>query len=116
MITKRVPAHWKAYKIYSVVFDQGNLQGFMFPCDKDGKLDKMTEGTKKKYDFCLAHPNYFKRFNELVEFDVPYQVEETAVCECGNAMRAGDMFGAWKCRCGRLYDRNLKEIVPKAGA
>ena len=112
MIKKYMPAHWKYFDIYMVVFDQGDNHGHMFPCDKDGNLGTMTAKKKAEYDRCMAHPEWYSRFDQIVNFKVPYEVEEKGVCECGYTvfLRDAGMFGTCECpKCKRRYDIHGRE-------
>lgn len=113
MIVKTMPARWEKYEINMVVFDNGDNRGFMFPCDKDGKLDKLPPDKKDKYEYCISHPDLFDRFNEVIKFEVPYEVEPKAECECGNILYTREIHGKHRCRCGRWYDNRLNEIKAK---
>ena len=116
MIKKYMSAHWENYEIYVRVFDNGDNRGHMFPCDKDGNLDHMTAEKRDKYDFCMAHPDCFTRYNQVVKFEVPYEVQEKGVCECGYTvfLRDAGMFGTCECpKCKRRYDIHGREYKGK---
>lgn len=114
MITSYMPAYWKELKIHMVVFDQGDNRGHMFYCDENGVLKEMTDAKRAEYEFCMAHPDYFIRFNKVVEFSIPLEVVEKGVCECGYTvfLRDAGNFGTCKCpKCKRVYDIHGREYI-----
>ena len=71
MLKAYTPATYRTVTEYELVFDDGRNNGFGFPCDRDGKLLESEDKNRELHEnlkFCLAHPEKFDRFNEVVEY------------------------------------------------
>lgn len=100
---------------YEVVFDDGRGNGFGFPCDKDGKPDDdMMDVAKDNYNWCMANPGRFERFNRVIHHKRSWWNPRTAVCECGDEFYLqNEYMGACECpNCGKWYSLNGDELLP----
>lgn len=105
MISNYTPAEWKEDISYELVFLDRDNNGFAFPCSLDGE-PILNPTAKKNYDFCMAHPEKFVRYNEVVEYKQCYKENAHGTCHCGERIELYDEYlGACSCpRCGRWYN------------
>ena len=52
---------------YYRVFDDGNGNGWWFPCDNQGVLKPMPPVSKKQYDLVMSSSDKYVRFNHIVK-------------------------------------------------
>lgn len=92
---------------YELTFDDGHNNGFSFPCDKDGNLaSDMNDSAKENYEWCLAHPSEFERYNKVVEYKQRYKENNSGTCDCGKQIELFNQYlGACECpNCGRWWN------------
>ena len=113
MIKNLVLGEWKKEVSRELVFDDGEGNGYAFPCEKDG-TPILNKCSQKSYDFCIAHPKNFVRFNELVENVRHYKENSKGTCKCGETVKLIDKYmGACQCpKCGRWYNVFGQELLP----
>lgn len=100
---------------YELCFDDGNNNGYGFPCDKNGNLDKnLNDAAKKNYEFCMQHPEKFERFNKVVAITRQYTEFAKGKCKCGNQIELINQYlGACECPyCGQWYNLWGQELLP----
>ena len=113
MISNYTPAEWKEDISYELVFLDIDNNGFVFPCSSDGE-PILNPAAKKNYDFCMAHPEKFVMYNEVVGYKWRYRANASGTCHCGEQIELHDEYlGACSCpRCGRWYNLFGQELEP----
>ena len=100
---------------YVLCFDDGRADGFAFPCDKDGNvLDGLEPAAQETLRYCLAHPEKFARFNQVVS-RVWRSIEPArGTCSCGETVVLDNPYiGACQCeKCGQWYNLFGEELLP----
>ncbi len=92
---------------YELTFDDGRNNGFSFPCDKNGKVsDDINDAAKKNYEYALAHPEKFVRYNKVVEWKQEYRENNSGTCDCGETIELyNEYLGGCECpNCGRWWN------------
>lgn len=91
---------------YELVFDNGEgTDGYAFPCDGAGNVKSMGKPGYKSLEYCMAHPEKFSRYNEVIRQVRHIHVPTRGECVCGEKVELYDQYrGAFRCRCGRWYD------------
>lgn len=115
MINNYVPAKRRTIREYNLVFDDGYGNGFSFPCDCTGRVFKdLPDAAKENCKWCLAHPEKFERFDEIVEYKYTVKDDAHGTCHCGNEVYLHDMYyGACQCdQCGQWYNLSGQELRP----
>ena len=99
---------------YELTFDDGQNNGYAFPCDKDGKLGILNPDAEDNLKYCLSHPEEFERFNKVVTRKEKYKENPVAVCECGASFdMVSQYLGACECpKCGKWYNLFGQELLP----
>ena len=83
MLKAYTPATYRTVIEYELAFDDGLNNGFGFPCDRDGKLLESEDQNPEAHEnlkFCLAHPEKFDRFNEVVEYRRRIREDARGIC------------------------------------
>ena len=112
IVTPRTP---KTITYYELVFDDGENNGFGFPCDKHGNLiGKLSDSALANLSYAKSNPQKFVRYNEVVEYVDNYIEPAHGICRCGNEVILEDMYyGACRCeKCGQWYNIYGQELVP----
>lgn len=106
MLKNLIPAEVKTEVYYELCFDDGHNNGFGFPCEADGRLLEMSADAKRNLEWCKAHPERFKRFDEVVGFENTFREPAHGTCICGEDVLLEDQYyGACQCpNCGRWYN------------
>ena len=107
------PVH-KTQVFYELVFDDGENNGYGFPCDKDGNLDPgMSKTALETLAYAKAHPEDFVRYNEVVRFERNHTELGYGTCSCGSKVVLQDVYyGACQCgNCGRWYNLFGQELL-----
>lgn len=115
MIRNYIPAYYETITEYDIVFDDGEFNGFSFPCDKEGNLlPDIPQEAKDNYKECLEHPERYERFNRVVKSEWRARTNARGTCRCGNEVELYDMYyGSCKCeKCGQWYNLFGQEILP----
>ena len=100
---------------YDLTFDDGHHNGFGFPCDRDGNLlPGLSEAALDNLKWAQAHPEQFRRYNEVVRYDHHYTEPGHGTCCCGQEVILEDRYyGACQCdNCGRWYNLYGQELLP----
>lgn len=97
----------------NLVFDDGHNNGFMFPCSESG-IPILNDCSQKNYEFCIAHPEKFVRFNKVVNETQQYRENNRGTCSCGKKIELYDEYmGACQCpKCGQWYNIFGQELNP----
>ena len=105
MIANYIPAKWKEDIYFDLVFDDGYHNGFCFPCNEEGK-PMLNPASKVNYEFCLAHPEKFVRFNKVIKEKNRHKENARGTCGCGEVIVLHDEYmGACSCpNCGQWYN------------
>lgn len=116
MIKSFVPAEVKTIVEFHIVFDNGEgTAGFWFPCDPSGKIsEEMPEEAKANYEYCMAHPEEYSRWNEIERMEREYREPGHGTCICGTEVEMyNQYYGACQCpKCGRWYNLFGQSLVP----
>lgn len=117
MLSNYTPASFQVIEEYELVFDDGHLNGFGFPCDSTGALlEPVLQNTQavENYHRCLQTPERFVRFNKVIKFTRRYKTNAHGTCSCGNEVELHDaLYGACSCdKCGRWYNLFGQELQP----
>ena len=102
---------------YELRFFVDRNGGCAFPCDEHGNVywDKMTDGARENYEYCMAHPEeYTYNYNEVVPYEISYTEPATGVCSCHHRIELWDEYlGACQCPyCGKWYSLSGQELLP----
>ena len=99
-----------------LAFDDGEGNGYAFPCDMAGNLNlsDMSKTALENYASCMASPDKFVRFNEVVACRSTYQEPGHGTCRCGAEIQLWDQYyGACSCEnCGRWYNLFGQSLLP----
>lgn len=115
MIRDYRPAKYIAVTDYELTFDDGNNNGYSFPCDESGHLlPKMADTAVQNYNWCMAHPERFVRWNRVISFHRRLRKNATGCCSCGEVIELYDACnGACECpNCGQWYNLFGQELLP----
>lgn len=115
MLKNYVPSRYQIEIEYRLEWDTSDDGGLTFPCDEKGevKLDELTPSGKANYEYCVSHPNEYKRCAVLRKR--VYRVCDPAhgECICGREVFLHNQYyGACQCECGRWYNLFGSEILP----
>lgn len=115
MIKNYVPSEWRTNYEYNLVFDDGQGNGFAFPCSEAGE-PMLNDCNRENYEYCQAHPEQFVRFNKVVKDSWRYKVNAHGTCHCGEVVELYDEYlGACHCeKCGQWYNLFGQELKPPA--
>lgn len=92
---------------YELMFDDGNYNGYGFPCDKDGNIFPLdNEYAKANYEYCLTHKDEFVRAGKVVKHEYTYREDNSGVCNCGKRINLYNQYlGACECpHCGQWWN------------
>lgn len=105
MIANYIPSEWKEDVYFNLIFDDGYYNGFSFPCNEKGEPD-LNPASRENYEFCLAHPEKFVRFNKVIKEKHRYKKHAQGTCGCGEEVILYDEYmGACSCpKCGQWYN------------
>lgn len=106
------PAGWEEKIEKELVFDDGHDNGYVFHIEDDGEL-VLNDYNRPSYEYCLAHPEKFARYNQIVKRKRIYKEYASGICDCGKRIELYNQYlGACECPyCGRwysLFGQNLK--------
>ena len=104
-------------KTYGLIYEDVNRCGYVFPCDKQGNIlwEKISSPTaaKKNLAYCEEHQEKWNgRNGEVVTF---ISRSHYGICPfCGSKVYfdGSGYFGAFKCDCGKWYNRFGQELKP----
>lgn len=115
MLSNLVPVTYHTQVDYDLVFDNGQGNGFAFPCTADGELlPEINPAAYVSYLWCMQSPSSFKRFNKVVERKYRIREDAHGTCTCGCEVWLIDQYcGACQCPdCGRWYNLFGQELMP----
>ena len=114
MLKNITPRERKTIVEHYIDFDFDDNGGFSFPCDPAGALYELPPEAKNNYDWCMAHPEKFERWNKHTEIRRSYTENASGDCICGNRVELYDQYmGACECQnCGRWYNLFGQELLP----
>lgn len=112
------PGEWVELISYELAFDDGIGNGFGFPCDKEGNFVNAygNPAAEKNYNWCMAHPEEFFRWNKVIERKHCYRENNSGVCNCGNRIElVNEYLGACECpHCGQWWNLSGQALNPVA--
>ena len=90
---------------FELTFDNGeHTNGYVFPCDGAGNVEEMENEGHASLKYCLAHPEKFARYNEVIRRIEYIHHPTSGECICGKKVELYDQYkGAFCCTCGRWY-------------
>lgn len=100
---------------YELCFDDGTNNGFCFPCDAEGNLlPGLSDCAIRNYNFCMEHPERFKRWNKVIKNSQRVKINASGICSCGEHIELQDQYmSACECpKCGRWYNLFGQELNP----
>lgn len=114
MIKNYVRRHPEEIISYDLVFDDGHNNGFAFPCSENGTLLEMSQAAKDNYEFCMANPEKFVRFNKVIKTRHRYMADASGTCNCGETIPLmNEYMGACECPyCGQWWNIFGQELLP----
>ena len=115
MLRNYKSATYETQHYYELCFDDGHNNGFGFPCDAEGKLlPDLPSAAVENYNFCMAHPEKFDRWNKVVKHSERVRINATGTCICGETFELWNQYmGACECpKCGRWYNLYGQELNP----
>lgn len=115
MIKNFTRSERKLHVFHELCFDDGNGNGFGFPCDESGNVFPLEfDAAKKNLESCMAHPEKFTRWKEVVTYKNWYTEPAHGRCHCGEEVFLIDRyFGACDCpKCGQWYNLFGEELLP----
>ncbi len=114
MINNYVGAERKLYTFYELCFDDGHGNGCGFPCDANGNVSGLIDAAKRNLEYCMAHPEKFRRWNKVVAYKQWYSEPARGTCSCGEEIILTDQYyGACECpSCGKWYNLFGQELQP----
>ncbi len=114
MLKNMTSREQKTFVRYELVFDDGHNNGFAFPCNESGVVEKLHEAGKKNLEWCKAHPEEFVRANEVVTIRQNYTEPAHGTCDCGATVVLENQYcGACQCpQCGHWYNLFGESILP----
>lgn len=92
---------------YELMFDDGNYNGYGFPCDKDGNIFPLdNEYAKANYEYCLTHKDEFVRAGKVEKTEYTYRESNTGICNCGKRIELfNEYLGGCECPyCGQWWN------------
>lgn len=87
---------------YELKTDPGS--GFSFPCDQNGKIERLNDSAQANYRFCQNNVNYNGPYiRKHIEH---YRHGKTGKCNCGEVFELqNEYYGACQCpNCGQWYN------------
>ena len=102
-------------KTYALVYEDVHSCGYAFPCDKHGAIiwEKVSSPTavKKNLAYCKEHPEEWNGKNGEVVTLISRSHYGICPC-CGRKVyfNGSGYFGAFKCDCGKWYNRFGQEL------
>ena len=115
MLTTYTPSKRVTDVYYERVFDDGQFNGFSFPCNAQGELlSALPDSAKANFEFCMNNPERFTRFNKILRRVRSYQDNARGKCECGAEIELWNQYmGACQCQsCGLWYNLFGQELLP----
>lgn len=92
---------------YELMFDDGNYNGYGFPCDKDGNIFPLdNEYAKANYEYCLTHKDKFVRAGKVEKTEYTYRESNSGICNCGKRIELfNECLGGCECPyCGQWWN------------
>lgn len=112
MIADYVPSEYKEEIWYEICYDDGENNGYGFPCDESGNLFPMSDAARKNLSYCETHREEFARCGEVVQYCNSYMESPHGRCKCGReVILIGNYYGATECECGRWYNGFGQELL-----
>lgn len=113
MLLNYVPSEPKEEIWYELCYDDGEGNGYGFPCDESGSLFPMSDAAKESLSYCKSHSEDFLRNGEVVQYRNSYMELPHGRCKCGaEVYLVSNYYGATECDCGRWYNSFGQELVP----
>ncbi len=115
MLKDFVRAEYRNVVEYELCFDDGENNGFGFPCDANGNVFPLEhEAARNNLEWCMEHPEKFKRYNAVVRYSRRVKEPAHGICFCGEEVYLFDQYyGACQCpKCGRWYNLFGQEMLP----
>lgn len=113
MIKNLVPSERKLIVEHELVFDDGENNGFGFPCNESGSVINLPPEAVANLAWCMEHPEKFTRWNKVVTHKRWYREPAHGTCICGREVTLWDeYYGACSCECGRWYNLYGQELLP----
>ena len=94
-------------KRYTVNFDDGHHNGFVFPSDSKGNPQFENDGQRYNYKRCMEHPEEYLRWNVVDERVKITGGENYGYCDkCGNRIEVRNQYyGTFMCpHCRKWYN------------
>lgn len=105
----------KSITEYRLVFDDGSNNGLGFPCDAAGNLlPGVSFDALQNLKEAKAHPERYRRYNEVVSYTRTWMEPASGTCGCGNRVYLENSYlGACQCGCcGQWYNLFGQELLP----
>ena len=113
MLSDYVPSEQKEEIWYEVVYDDGENNGYGFPCDESGNIFPMSDAANENLSYCKSHSSEFSRSGKVVQYCNTYMELPHGRCKCGSEVfLSGNYYGATECECGRWYNIYGQELMP----
>lgn len=114
MLKNMAPRERKTTIEFLLAFDDGQNNGFAFPCDGEGNVKNITPEAVENLAWCKEHPEAFVRYGEVITIRQTYTEPARGTCECGEQVVLEEQYyGACECpKCGRWYNLFGQAILP----
>ena len=113
MLKNIIESEYKTIVEFELTFDDGEGNGFGFPCDASGNVSPdLPEAAKKNLAYCLEHPDKFYRWNKVVKSSRRFREPARGRCSCGReVILVDEYYGACMCECGKWYNLFGQELL-----
>lgn len=99
---------------YALEFTDEYGNGFSFPCDEHGNLERVRAEALPNVEYCRTHRDQFVRFGVITKYTDSWREPDMATCECGHTFPLQNVYlGACPCpNCGKWYNLFGQELLP----
>lgn len=114
MLKNIVPKRKVKEKVYRLVFDDADGNGFAFPCDEEGNIGDLPKEAARNYAWCKEHPEKFERFGFVETVVWSFTEPAHGECHCGARVDLVNQYmGACQCGyCGQWYNLFGQDLTP----